>query len=485
MPNTVDSNSTGLSYCYEVYGSPGTISTPTWRKLQPNSYGTFGGNVRTVARSPIAEGRQNSKGVIVDQDAAVAFENDFTQNNFNELMPALFFADWHESFNATPSATNTTDYTVASSTGVLTNSLVFGAGFTNSGNNGLKKVTGTTGTTITTGSLTAETPPATAKLTVVGYEGASGDITLTVSGDTATLGTTTLNCTTLGLLAGQWIWIGGDTAGTKFATAASNGFYRISSIAASSIVCDRIPTGAATDNGSGKTLRLFWGHFIHNEDSAANIKKYSLRFERFNTTSNYQTIDTCYAGSMTLNVRTADKVTANWSFTGGDESFAASAEGTGTRATLVDESAFNGTSHVKYLRVYDDSDNAALAAYVTDLTVTINNNPSPVKAVSVLGNLDTSVGNFTATATMTAYYTDNTAVEAVQANNDIGVSVGLVAANAGWMFDIPLCSVGQAEVRVEKDRPITLPLTAEGARHPTLTYTASANRFVYLPDLAE
>ena len=485
MVNTVDSNSTSLSYCYEVQGSPGTISTPTWYKLQPNSYGTFGGAVRTVARSPIAEGRQNSKGVLVDQDAAVAFENDFTQNNFKEMMPALFFADWRETANQISTLVDSTDYTVGSTTGFVVGSLVFAENFAVTGNNGLKKVTTVTGTKLSCSGLAAETPGATARVTVVGVEGGSGDITLTVSGDTATFGSTTLDFTTLGLLAGQWIWVGGDSAGTKLATAASNGFYRISTIAANSLACDRIPTGAATDNGSGKTLRIFWGHVIHNEDSASDIVKYTLRFERYNTTSEYQTIDSCVAGSMTLNVRTADKVTANWSFIGGDETFATSAEGTGTRAALVDEAAFNGTSHVKYLRVYDDSSNAVLTNYITDLTITINNNPSPVKAVSVFGNLDTSVGNFTASAQMTAYYTTNDAVEAVQANADVGVSVGLVAANAGWVFDIPLCTIGQAEVRVEKDRPITLPLTADGARHPTLTYTCAANRFVYLPDLAE
>ena len=55
---------------------------------------------------------------------------------------------------------------------------------------------------------------------VVGFQGATGDVTATATG----LGSTLLDFTTLGLSAGQWIWVGGDTSGVKFATAACNGW---------------------------------------------------------------------------------------------------------------------------------------------------------------------------------------------------------------------------------------------------------------------
>src|SRR5439155_683110 len=82
-------------------------------------------------------------------------------------------------------------------------------GFTNANNNRIFRVASSSGTTVVgpTMTLTDEAaPPAGAKLQAVGFQGAAGD--LVISGLTMT--STLLDFTTLGLVAGEWLKIGGS-----------------------------------------------------------------------------------------------------------------------------------------------------------------------------------------------------------------------------------------------------------------------------------
>ncbi|TAI67577.1 phage tail tube protein [Bradyrhizobium sp. Leo170] len=148
--------------------------------------------------------------------------------------------------------------------------LVRATGFTNSANNQIFPVASSTASTIVgTGlALTAETaPPGTAKLKVVGFAGAAGDITALVDG----LASTTLDFTTLGIVPGQWVKVGGQAAGTQFAFLISAGakaraaaFARVTAIAAHKLTLDNLPSGWTTDTGTGKTIWVFVSDQIKN-----------------------------------------------------------------------------------------------------------------------------------------------------------------------------------------------------------------------------
>jgi hypothetical protein len=189
------------------------------------------------------------------------------------LSASLFASGWSnmpEKFNATADSSITdvadaTDtYTVdAGGTAFKAGHLVRTQGFTNAANNALFKVASSTATTVVmagTPTLTNEpVPPAGARLKVVGFEGASGDVTATATG----LGSTALDFTTLGLSAGQWIKIGGGSAGTEFANVpANNNFARISAVAANALTLDNRPSGWGVDNGAGKTIRIWAGDIV-------------------------------------------------------------------------------------------------------------------------------------------------------------------------------------------------------------------------------
>mgnify|MGYP002147314755 CR=1 FL=1 len=86
-----------------------------------------------------------------------------------------------------------------------------------------------------------------------GIQGATADLEIDASGN---LISTVLDFTTLPLSVGQRIWIGGDSAGTKFATAADRGEARITVIAAHKLTLDDKVSGTlnAADNATHQSF---------------------------------------------------------------------------------------------------------------------------------------------------------------------------------------------------------------------------------------
>lgn len=488
MPIVVPSNGTGLAIAEEVIGTPGTLpGSPVWKPLEPNTYADFGGQTKLTPRNPITSTRQRKKGVVTDLDAAGGFNTDFVTESLTDVLQGFLFADWRKKTSLNDTSVTSTLYNVVSGgAGFLVNSLLFSEGHVIAGNNGLKVVTASAATTVTAAGLAAETSPATAKITRVGHQGASADLTMTVSGGVATLGSTTLNFTTLGLIPGEWIWVGGDTAITQFATAANNGFYRIKTIAANAIVFDRQPSTSVTDAGTGKTIQLFFGHVLKNESSAALQKLRTYHLERQLTTSQFEYIKGSAANTLVINIKKADKITFDVSFVGLSTERAAAAK-SGTREALPIQAAFNSSSDFTRLRFSDDTTAASLATYVDEVKLTIDNGIDPVKAVAALGGIDINYGDFMVSGTINAFFTTYAAVDAVINNDDVALDFALVTRSGdqrlpvGWLFDVPLLALGDGRLKVEKDKPIMLPVSYDAAAHGTLDHTLLVMDFSYLP----
>ena len=294
IPNSIDSNATGLAFAEETTLKVLPV-TPDWYELEPNSYPDFGAEYQSIARSPIINTRQQSKGTITGMAAKAGFNQDLTQNNLTRLMHGFLWADAKEKPSTAPISTAGTTvsgdtaspntYTIGSGgAAFLAGHLVLGQNFGVLANNGLKVVTGSTGTTVVTSSTVGveASPPASAFLEVVGYQGASGDLVLAYSAPVLQLTSTTLDFTTLGLNEGEWIYIGGDAAGTTFATVGATGYARIAKggIAAHALTFDASSFAGVADAGTGKTIRIFFGKFISNATTATAIKRRTYTLER-------------------------------------------------------------------------------------------------------------------------------------------------------------------------------------------------------------
>lgn len=485
MANKVDSNTTGLRFAEET--EIGVVASDVvWHPVEPNSYGDFGAEYTQVARTPINASRQRRKGTIVDKDAVAGFNIDFTKYGLYRLLSGFMFADWREKPNPAVTSVTSALYNVASSTGIAVGDLVFAEGFSTEGNNGLKVVTAVAAGTVSAAGLTAEaSPPAGAKITKVGVQGTAADIKVSVTAGVASLTATTLDLTTLGLIPGEWLYIGGDAAGTRFDTAANNGWARVKSVAAGDIVLDRQPGTMVTDAGTGKTIRLFVGHVIKNEADPALIKTKSVQFERaYPSISEWEYVKGCVPNTLEIAIANADKITVDLGYVATDAEDADAAK-SGTRPALAEDEVYNSSNDFSNLRMLNEDTAATLFTYVTEMNLSINNGVEPLKAVGVLGAFDVSIGDFVAAGNCTAYFTSSEAVAAVRANADVSLDLGLVKGNVGWVIDIPLLTLGDARRTVEKDQAVMLPITMEGVEHPTLHHTLLVGHFPYLPSAAE
>lgn len=485
-------------------GGVDETSGAVWYDLDPNSYTDFGGEVTSVARAPIDPSRQNKKGTISDLDASGGFNIDFTQNNLVRLMQGFFFADARElpgtdNLNAAKipvTAVSTSKYSAAS-VGMAAGDLVLAYNFGTAANNGLKTTSSADGTGVTVAeTLVAEaSPPATAGLKKVGRVLGSGDCAVVMSGNVCTLVLTTGNWTdhpTM-YMPGRWIYIGGDAATNRFTNI--RGFARVSAVTAKVLTLDDCAFVPAADAGSGKSIHIYTGTLIRNEKDPALIKRRSYSIERTLGSGpdgvQAQYLEGSVANEFTLNVPLSDKLNADLSYIACDDTQRSGSPGdtrkAGAHVGTLGEAAYNTSSSVQRIKlhVHDDTTStpAALFGYISEATISINNGVTPNKAIGVLGAFDTSAGNFTVGGSMTVYFQTVEAVKAVKNNADVGISMIGAARNAGFLFDIPLLSLGGGRPNVEKDSPITLPLTPSGAENKW-GYTMQYQIFEYLPKIA-
>lgn len=509
--DVIPSNAVGVRYAEEEsYGKlPG--SGVVWYPFEPNTIAEFGGSISTIARNPLNQSRQRQKGVVVDMTASGGLNTDFTYTNLQDILQGFFFADLRK--KAETSSTLTVS-TVTASTKIYTLSaaassfkvgnLVLASGFTNAANNGLKRITTVSGNDVTVAeSLTDETPPAAAKLVVVGFQTAAGDLDVSVTGgDLPHLTSTTLDFTTLGLIPGEWIFIGGDTSIMNFSTAANSGFARVRSVATHLIVLDKTVTTFVTEANAAQTVQLFFGRVLKNEADPSLIKRRTYHVERTlgaPDSSSPSSVQGEYligavADQLTLDFKTADKLTVDLAFQAKDASqVTAGALLSGDRPAVVSSDAFNNSSDFNHIRltVLDDTNSCPtrLFAQVSEFKLTINNSVSPCKAIGVLGNFEVTAGQFLVDGSATAYFQTIEATQAVRDNSDVSFDFAIVNNNGvahkqGVVVDVPLIALGDGRPKVEQDKPITVPLTFPAAADRNFNHTLLMDFYDYLPDVA-
>lgn len=505
MADKIDSNITGLRFAEE--DSLGVLPvTPVWYPLEPNSYSDFGGSITTIARNPINASRQRKKGVTTDLDASGGFNQDLTFDNTTRLLQGFFFADMRQKASSQPMngaavvmtaivAAND-DYTAASGlpTTIISNDLVLASGFGVSANNGLKVANATsTGTAISvTDGLAAEaTPPAAAKVELVGHQFAAGDLSIVMNGNLVRITSAAVTMAGLVPAVGEWIFIGGDSAGLRFVN--NQGFARISAITATYWECDKVSWEPQAEAGGALTVQVFYGSVIKNEPLPADIVRRTYNVERTLGEDDNGTMSEYLIGAvpneLTINVAQADKVTIDLTFVAIDNEQRDGTTGvkSGTRITLASQDAYNTSSdfsRIKLASVTTDAAPDPLFAFATELTLSINNNVTPNKAIGVLGAFDTSAGTFEVGGSMTAYFANIAAVQAVRDNEDITLDLVLVKDNKGLLFDIPLLALGDGRLNVEQDQAITIPLETNAAESD-FGHTLLFQSFPYLPSLAQ
>lgn len=521
----IDSNISGLRYAEETsLGVLPAAAAQFWFPLEPNSYGEWGGNITTIARNPINPSRQRKKGVVVDEDAGGSFTTDLTQVNVRDIMQGFFYADLREKtlFQGTVTAAITPDQYTGTGihTGFFAGDLILVTGFATAANNGLKRVTAVgTGELDVAETLVAEATVAGVRVRAVGFQFDSGDLEVVVPGGgnlpylERTGGTKDL--TQLGLIPGEFIYVGGDAANTSFATAANNGLMRVRSVSATRIAIDKSVGALATDDGAGRTIQLFKAASVLKNEVGTDIKRRSYTLERTLganddsdlTLEQAEYLHGAIGSEFVFNVNTADKLTLDLTFaalrssvidendSGADTLLSKAAVDAGSAANappLVEADAFNTSSNIPRinLSVYTPGNPAPspLFAFVQELTLNLNNNITPNKAIGVLGAFEMTAGTLEVGGNITAYFSEVSAVAAVKDNEDVTLDMHFFREQAGISLDLPLLTLSDGRPNVEQDQAIMIPLeemAATGAKiDPGLDHTIMMMFWDYLPAVA-
>ncbi len=387
----------------------------------------------------------------------------------------------------------------------LAGDLLFLSGNNDVGNDGLKVVSSVANNVITTvENLTTDAAPASAaKMTTVGHQFAADDLNIVNSGTYPTITSdAAFDFTTLGLTPGEWIFVGGDTAGTKFTTAANNGFARVRAVSATAVTLDKTSDTLVSESLSGgETVRLFFGRVLKNETGSL-IKRRSYQAERTLGAPNdsypaqvqAEYVRGCIPNEFSLTIGSADKVMASLSYLGADVEQRTAAQGvkSGTRPNVEEADAINTASDFSRIKMaihsLTDAAPTALFAFVEELSVSINNNASRNLAVGTLGAFEVTAGTFEVGGDVTAYFADVAATQAVNNNSNVTMDIHMVKSNAGISVDLPLFTLGEGRPDVAQDEAIKLPLSTQAATaallDTALDYTLLMMFWDYLPDAA-
>jgi hypothetical protein len=370
-----------------------------------------------VDSAEIRADRMNADPILVGNQSGggINFELSFPPDKslMSELLCSTFFADWvNTPFRDNDGTADSVITDVAASGGVVTvvtgaafvaGQLVRNTGFGQAANNGIIKCTTGSATVpafASQGLVNEPVPPAAARMKVVGFQGASGDITATASG----LASTLLDFTTLGLAVGKWLKIGGTAAGDKFATAADNDWIRITAIAANAITADNLPTGWAVDAGAGKTIKVWTGDELKN-----GTTKIGVTLERGyldQTTPSYIAQSGQVVNTMQSSIEAKRVITGSLDFLG---------MGGGVSTTPLDAS-IDASPDIGTYPVMAGSANVGRVAeagakligpnFIQKLTFSIANNLRTRDAADQINTVDIGEGDCSVTGEVTTYFGD-------------------------------------------------------------------------------
>lgn len=479
---------------------------PVFVEREPNSYGDFGGSFAMTTRKPITHDRQYRKGDVSDNNPGAAFNEDFTLTNMIDPFQAFLFADAREKASSAPlngvfrDITGVTATTFTAAAGLAAfqpGHIVLASNFGEPSNNGIDIVTAAASATLTVeGPREVEAdPPADARLDAVGYMFAVGDLSIAVDADSVTLIAVAADFTTLQLVPGEWIAVGGDSALTRFADAGNNApFYgQVATVEAKALSLVKTTGVQAANAGAGKEMQIFFGTVIKNEDDCALIKQRSFTMERQygcgvgNVEAEY--VGGCVANQITINVPTpgADaKVNVDVAYIATRSYERTEAEGilAGTRVLALNEPVYKPGINVyrNRLAVIDETtlNPTGLVAFNQSLTMVINNNLGGNKAIETFGNSAINIGELGISGSLSSYFNGVDTVRKVREGAELTWDLILTRNNHAVILDLASIGLGSAKNNVSANEPITVPLDASAGKG-RYGYTMLVSFFRYVP----
>ncbi|WP_454917308.1 phage tail tube protein [Xanthobacter sediminis] len=484
-----ESNRLRMTWVDEV--TPGvTPTTPRMRTARLTGE-TLAFTPTFVASNEIRDDRMNSDPIKVGESNSGPVNTEFSfpvdGTPHSSWLASLFCNPWANTpFRDNDGTADSQITGVAASTGVITvltgaafavGHLVRLSGFSEAANTGLFRITTGSATVPAVGAslLTDEaSPPETARVKVVGFEGVSGDIVAVADGLTSTA----LNFTTLGLSVGRWIKVGGAGASYRFTTAACNGWARITAIATGKLTLDNLPTGWTADAGTGKTVRVFFGDQLKN----GVAKRFGTVERGFmgQSVPTYIQQSGMLVGQGEITLESGAIATANYTFAGL----------TGASSTTsLDDSPDPATDNpvmsaaVNVGRISQGGSTVVGPNFLRGLTITVNNNTRNVDAIrsdGKVGPVDINTGDCSVSCTLNTYFGSGTAYADYLAGVPTNAFAVLTKNGQATVFGLPRLTRTEGNPNAGgKNQDVMLQFTAQASKDPLMNAHIMLDRLEY------
>lgn len=505
---TAKSEATGYLIAREAAGSRGTAPSSGWRRMQPNPGGIQGHEPQfvDVNRDPLSKFATDEKGDHVGLNAKPTLVHDL-----NKDFADMFAEGWTRSAAKVPGDEPTTaiyyptaavdgggsadSFTVAADGDLADNLLVYVRGCSESANNGVFKLSGTsTGTAVkvATGTLVAETiTQGTVTLEVCGVEGASGDIAMDASGN---LTSSSLDFTTLGLVDGHEIKIGDSAAGAAyaFATAAYNCWATVDGTVTANLIPLKWHSATpGADAGTSKTIRLFFGRCYRNVaiDHADYLEpSWHIEKEDLGVGSGDAAVYTYVEGATINNVSIAmpveSKIVVTTNFEAMDITdpvlVASRVSGPSTAYPALAAELFDTANDLIQCGVYTTAD-AVLIAEVNSFTFTINHGVEAQKQLATFGAADMNFGKIRPMGQMEVYYRRSALPTGIRANTTYRTTVRMRNGQAGISLHMPTHTLRGGAMAYTANKPVMVNVDLPAHRDPSTNCVMILNVLPYAP----
>ena len=486
------------------------VATPNYQEIRFNSE-NLNYTPTTEVSNELESTRQVKDLILTGFDVAGDVSCEYSIENHDVLLPGAFCNAWNwtpEIYNGTGweygatatrisncvFATGANTFTVtatstlsgsainAATTVFLASTLVRVTGMTTAANNGIFPATTPTSTTVvvTNAAGVSETPPATAKLKMVGVQGGSADITAVTAGGNA-LVTTTLNWTTLPLIVGQWIKVSNEGGAFSFATAGCNTYARISAITATRLSLDIVVGTWAADTGTAKTIRIYFGDTIRTGQT--NLSYRVEKQMQLDAGTRYAYYRGCEVNTNAISGDTRAIVTTSVSFIGSDSAgFTSSRDASAATIVSSTGTVLDSSNAVPWL--LENGATVTTPNYVSSFTFQIENNLRAQNAVGSPGAIGVGQGRAVITGNLNTYFGDETLLNKLITNTASSVSFSFrdSASSKVDIWDIPRLkySSGVPEITgIDTDIFANLAFQALRDTLNSRDYTIMLNRFDY------
>ena len=472
-----------------VLGVTPTSGKPTELRVTGQSLNY---NAQYTRSEEIRQDRMTSDTILTDAEANGAIPVEMSFGNADDLLEAVLFNSFQNLPVIVNSAADTeitgiTDaddtFTVASGGTVFkAGHLVRSSGFTDPANNLVFKVASSTGTTVVGATLSLAdepAPPEGASLRVVGFQGSAGDIVAAVGPNR--LLSTTLDFTTLGILPGHWLKIGGAGTGNRFGTAQLNGWVRVKSVSANVIVLDRVPTDDlgntwAADTGATKTIKVWFGDFLKN----GKVRK-SFSFQREHTDiGQFFQFRGMTVNTFALSLATGQILRGEFNYMGmgSNRDSVTMMPGGGDVIAAPEGDVMNSVRDV--VSIMEGGGNPGT---LQSMTLNLGNNLRGQKGIGKLGNAGIGVGDFDSTIEFTAYFENGSLYDKWLNSVETSLSFITVQDGQGYIYDAPRVKVENCVVQAgQRNQDCTLQVTARALRDKTLAAQVILQRVHYFED---